>query len=430
MKKILIITYYWPPASGPGVQRWLKFVKYLNQAGYRPIILTVKNGGFPSIDESLINDVPENLKVYKTKTFEPFKIYNFLRGKKGKSIEVGMGNLKSKTSFFNSFANYIRSNFFIPDARIGWNKFARKKALKLIIENEIELVITTGPPHSTHLIGDYLKKKSEIKWIADFRDPWSTIFYEKFLNRNEKSKNKNLKLESQVIKNCDALVVVSQGMKEEFDSDSTKISVISNGFDPSDMEKLETQPTPYFKLSYIGNLKRNQDVIALWEAISELAKDSKFAEKFKLSFTGNVTDSVKGSIEKYGISKFVEYNSFVGHKEATRLMSVANCLYLPIPNSENNKSILTGKIFEYMASGSPILSIGPKDGNASMILMDCGRSGMFDYNEKNEIKNFIKMNFDYWDDNFGLSKKHKDNLYMKYSRENLTKNLISLIQDL
>lgn len=174
-KKVLIITYYWPPASGPGVQRFLKISKYLNDFGWKPIILTVKNGSYPSFDPSLENEIPEWVEVHKTKTFEPFTIYNRLTGSKGKNLGTGLIGLEGKQSFVKKLSIYIRANYFIPDARKGWYRYAVKEAKQLIQEKEIDAIITTGPPHSTHLIGKSLKEKFNLPWISDFRDPWVNI---------------------------------------------------------------------------------------------------------------------------------------------------------------------------------------------------------------------------------------------------------------
>jgi len=208
MKKVLVITYYWPPASGPGVQRFLKFVKYFSSFGVHATILTVKNGSYPSVDASLLEDIPSEIITYKTKSIEPFAVYNMLRGKKGNSVEVGMGNIKNTTSLFGKISRYIRSNFFIPDARVGWNSYATKEAIRICKSDAIDTIITTGPPHSTHLIGMYLKKHVDgIKWIADLRDPWTSIYYEKYLKRSDKSATRNQELENRVLSMADQIVV-------------------------------------------------------------------------------------------------------------------------------------------------------------------------------------------------------------------------------
>jgi hypothetical protein len=214
LKKALILTYYWPPGSGPGVQRWLKFCKYLPENGWEPTVITVRNGSYPYSDKTLVNDVPQKMKVIKTDTFEPFAIYNLLRGKKGKSVEVGLGSIKNQQNRFSRFANYIRANYFIPDARLGWNKYAFVAALRHIKSERPDVIITTGPPHSTHLIGQRLNKEFQIPWVADFRDPWTTIYYNSLLNRTESRKTKDQEFENSVVTSCNMLLVTTPGMEQ------------------------------------------------------------------------------------------------------------------------------------------------------------------------------------------------------------------------
>jgi hypothetical protein len=432
LSKVLIITYYWPPASGPGVQRFLKFVKYFSSFGVHPTVLTVKNGSYSSKDASLLDDVPMEVTTYKTKAIEPFALYNLLRGKKGKSIEVGMGNIKNPTSLFGKLSRYVRSNYFIPDARVGWNSYATKEAINICKNDGIDTIITTGPPHSTHLIGMYLKKKVDgIKWIADLRDPWTSIYYEKYLNRSEKSASRNQKLENDVLASADHVVVVSQGMKKEFQDRANSISVIPNGFDGADMKVGASGVSKKFVLAYIGNFKANQNIRAIWLALSELCKEDKhFNEHFALRLTGVINDEIRVAIESNDLGRHVEYEDFVKHDVAVSKMVNSNLLFLPIPQAENNQLILTGKIFEYMASHTPILSVGPIDGNAATILNDCERGEMFDYENKEGIKAKIREEYDFWRDHGGMGRKEESEEYKKYERKTLTKVYAELISKL
>lgn len=432
MKKVLVITYYWPPASGPGVQRFLKFVKYFSSYGIHSTILTVKNGSYSSVDPSLLDDIPKEVITYKTKSIEPFAMYNLLRGKKGKSVEVGMGSIKNTTSLLGRFSRYVRSNFFIPDARVGWNSYATKEAIKICKNDRIDTIITTGPPHSTHLIGMYLKKHVDgIKWIADLRDPWTGIYYEKYLNRSEKSAARNQELENNVLSTADHIVVVSRGMKEEFQERAQSISVIPNGFDGADMKENTSGVSKKFVFAYIGNFKANQNIGTVWQSLSELAKeDIDFNEHFVLRLTGVVNEEIKAAIKKSDLDRHVQYEDFVKHDVAVSKMMNSNLLYLPIPQAENNQLILTGKIFEYMASHTPILSVGPMDGNAATILADCERGEMYDYDNKEAIKSKIKSEYNYWKDHGGMGRKEESENYRKYERKTLTKVYADLISKL
>lgn len=394
MKKALILTYYWPPGSGPGVQRWLKFCKYLPDEGWEPIIVTVRNGSYPSQDESLIEDIPSDLKVHKTATLEPFAIYNALRGKKGKSIEVGMGNIKGKQGFFARFSNYVRANLFVPDARVGWNVYSLPEALRIIKVEQPAVIITTGPPHSTHLVGERLHRENSIPWIADFRDPWTNIYYNAFLNRTESTRQRDQDLEDMVATEANAMVVASPGLKAEFEARAREIVFIPNGYDEEDLLHLNPAPYKEFTLSYVGNLKAFQNVTGLWQAIASLANENEaFKSNFKLRITGNIADEVKQGLSEAGIMGMVELLPFVPHKEAIERMMASQALLLPIPQDSGNKSILTGKLFEYLASRRPILSIGPKDGNAADLLLECGKDPMLDYADTDRIKDWLVRYF-------------------------------------
>ncbi|MBL4624026.1 MAG: glycosyltransferase [Flavobacteriales bacterium] len=284
MKKVLIFTYHWPPGSGPGVQRFLKFCKYLPEFGWEPIVVTVKDGSYPSIDHTLIDDIPENLKVHKTKTFEPFTIYNALRGKKGKSVSVGLIGIKDSKSPIQKLSMHIRANYFIPDARKGWKSYAIKEAKEIVEKEKIDLIITTGPPHSTHLIGLDLQAKHTIPWVADMRDPWTEIHYNKDLPRSEKTKKKDLELERKVLSAANHVITVSDGLKEQLIKYNSAASVVYNGYDEDDYKSQEKHQTEKFTLSYIGNLKPNQHIKSLWKVLAELCEEN---ELFKQHLVWN-----------------------------------------------------------------------------------------------------------------------------------------------
>ena len=416
-RKVLILTYYWPPASGPGVQRFLKISKYISDFGWQPVILTVENTSSSSVDHSLGDDV-ESLQVFKTKTFEPFEVYNRLSGKKGKQVGTGLIGFENNKGLFKKITLFIRANFFIPDARKGWSRFAIKEANRIIEENKIEALITTGPPHSVHLIGLKLKKKFGLPLIADFRDPWTTIFYNTFFPRTKRTKIKDQKLEDSVLMNADVVTVVSNGLLEEFKDRAKNVEVVYNGFDPADIPEIIPEKTEKFRLSYVGNFKPNQNIKAFWEAISELKSEiPEFSTNFKVSLTGNLNSGLFELIDKYDLKDIVETNSYVSHSDAVKLMVNSGMLLFIIPNTESNHLIITGKLFEYIASGSPILSVGPVNGNASEILNNSGRDKMMDYSEKDKIKEQIKSYYSLWLDNSGKLFKHPETDNQKFSRK-------------
>ncbi|MCD4723382.1 MAG: glycosyltransferase family 4 protein [Bacteroidales bacterium] len=433
MKSVLILTYYWPPAGGPGVQRWLKFAKYLEEFGWRAHILTVRDGTYSALDEQLLKEVPEGIPVYKTRSRDPFRIYNMLKGKKDGSVSVALININKEKSLLDRLSMYIRSNFFIPDARKGWIPFAYKEAMKIISDKNIDMIVTTGPPHSTHLAGLKIKRKIGIKWLADLRDPWTTVYYNDMLPRTEATKRKDKKYEDYVLGNADVLTVVSPGMKKEFSDRNPHIEVVLNGFDLADMEPsgIAGGSDGRFRLTYTGNFKPNQHVPLIWDAISELiAEEEGFRKNFVLSFVGNVDGIVPGYFKEKGLSENIELISYVPHQEVTRLMSGSVLLFFVVPQSRNNKLIITGKLFEYLASGRPVISVGPTGGDASAILEDTARDSMLEYDDKDGFKRLLLGYYRKWEKDHGSLPKQDTAVLNKYSRRSSAGKLADIMHEM
>ncbi|MBE9483606.1 MAG: glycosyltransferase family 4 protein [Bacteroidetes bacterium] len=432
-KSALILTYYWPPAGGPGVQRWLKFVKYLEEFGWKAHILTVKDGTYSALDEELEKEVPENIPVHKTKSRDPFRFYNMLKGKKDGSVSVALININKKKSFVDRMAMYIRSNFFIPDARKGWVPYAYKEALRIIAADNIDLIVTTGPPHSTHLTGLKIKKKTGIKWLADLRDPWTTVYYNDMLPRTESTKRKDEKFEDEVLALADAVSVVSPGMQKEFSDRNDNVQVVMNGFDMSDMKRpgdMETgrKGDGEFSLVYTGNFKPNQHIPEIWDVLCELIReDEGFKKDFQLRFVGNVDSCVHEYFEEKGCSGNLELIGYVSHAEVTRIMAASDLLLFVIPQSRNNKLIITGKLFEYLASGTPVLSVGPVDGDAAGILADTAREKIFDYKDKQAFKQKLMQLYLSWKSNGRKLDKLDTGMLDKYSRRSSARKISEIM---
>ena len=419
MKKVLIITYYWPPSGGSGVQRWLKFVKYFRDFGIEPIVLTVapEFAALPNIDESLEHEIPAGIEVHKTRAKSPFGFYKKI--KKGTIPNSGFAG-EGKANLFDNLFRFIRGNFFIPDARIGWNKFAIEKARELIQLHAIDTVITSSPPHSTQLIGLQLKKEFNLKWLADLRDPWTEIYYNKLLFRTNWAKKIDYRYEQTCLQNADTLIVVSEDIKRRFgearETILEKIHVIPNGFDEEDFSHERTKNDAGIKyISYVGNLGLQYPIEEFLKTFSELVKVDQL---WRIRFVGNVSDVVNIEIQKLGLEKWVEFTPYVEHKKAVEYMINSDLLLLIIPNTENNKGILTGKLFEYIATGNPIIYIGPEDGDAVEILKKTEGISYLNFNsEKNIIPFFSSV--------LKKSKKSKQINYI-YSRRNLAETFAKL----
>ncbi|MBT8244785.1 MAG: glycosyltransferase [Winogradskyella sp.] len=425
-KKVLIITYYWPPAGGPGVQRWLKFVKYLPEYDIEPIVYCPLDPNYPIVDESLLDELPEHIKVIKQPISEPYRFAKLLSKKSSKAISTGVIPKKEKQSLIERLLLYVRGNFFIPDARKSWVKPSVKFLLDYIKKNDIETVITTGPPHSLHLIGLNLKQNIGLNWIADFRDPWTTIGYHKALKLRKSAKQKHLQLESDVLTNADQIIVTSNHTKKEFLTKTDKpIDVITNGYDSHSVivEKKDSD----FTISHIGSLLSERNPTILWEVLSELVKeDEAFASKLKLNLIGVVSDAIIRSISSYGLVNHLNTPGYVNHYEAIAFQKKSQLLLLIEIDSEDTKAIIPGKLFEYMISETPIVAFGPENSDVEGIIKKTNTGTYFRYSDKFILKEHIKEAFNTY--KAGALKTHPIGL-QQYSRQSLTECLAKLVKN-
>lgn len=372
MRKILVIAYYWPPAGGPGVQRWLKFVKYLPDFGFEPIVYVPENPNYPIVDEKLVSEVPDSVKILKYPIKEPYGWAALLSKKKTKTISSGI--IKEKDpSFVEKVLLWIRGNFFIPDARKLWVKPSISHLAKVLADEGIQTVITTGPPHSLHLIGLGLKKRYSIQWIADFRDPWTSIGYHKKLRLTASSRQKHKALEKDVLLGADKIVVTSNTTKSEFEAITPKpIKVITNGFDDElRAVALDTK----FTISHIGSLLTGRNPLGLWQALRELiAENEDFKNTVSLQLAGVVGEEVLQSIHNSGLDDHVRRLGYLSHDEVLLIQQRSQLLLLLEIESEETKGIIPGKLFEYLNARRPILAIGP-DGWEAGAMVELHKAG-------------------------------------------------------
>lgn len=389
MKKVLVIVYYWPPSGGAGVQRWLKFVKYLPQFGWQPTVITTKDGDYPAIDESLQNEVPEIAKIIRTKTPTFGK---FFFGKN--NLPYGSLETNREDSIFRKISIWIRLNLIFPDARKVWNKYALQAAEQELRSDHYDAMITSGPPHSTHLVGLKLKKKFGIKWLADFRDPWTKIDYLEKVHRSDCMQKWDKKLETKVIESCDKVIGISRKILHDLKIHS-KGAVIPNGFDAADFKDIQPEKPQYFEINYFGNIIAERNPILVLEAVNQiLIKNREIAIKF--NFWGNVSEKIRTELEKTDPFRIVTFHDYISHRDVLKKMVSSALLLLLINNVPDNRGILTGKIFEYLGAGIPILGIGPKDGEAAEILQRTKAGKMFDYEDLQAVSEFILEIYRQW----------------------------------
>lgn len=424
MEKVLIITYYWPPAGGPGVQRWLKFVKYLRDFNIEPVVYVPLNPHYPLLDESLADQIPRGVEILRKRIFEPYALASFFAGRDTNKISSGLIPDQEKQGWLQKLMLYIRGNFFVPDARKYWVKPSIEFLREYLEEHKIKKIITTGPPHSLHLIGMGLKEELDLRWIADFRDPWTSIGYHDQLKLTESTKAVHKELESKVLQKADQIITTSFTTKNEFrEITSTPINVITNGYDVEKIEKQE--PDQEFSVSHIGSLLGGRNPENLWKAFSELISENEdFAADFKLKLTGAVGETVLESIRKNGLEPYWEVQGYVSHQKALKLQKKSQLLLLIEIDREETRGIIPGKLFEYMVSQRPILAVGPEKADIQKIITETNTGKFFTYPEKESIKEFILKSYTAF--KAGELTTYPIGL-QKYSRKALTGELAKLL---
>ena len=425
MHKVLIISYYWPPSGGPGVQRWLKFVKYLPEFEIHPVIYIPKNPRYPITDSSLNQEIPENITIYKNKIFEPYFYAGFLSKKKTKQISSGVIS-DENPSFIEKVLLWIRGNMFIPDARKYWIKPSVRFLTGIIKKEGIDTIITTGPPHSLHLIGLELKKNLDIKWLADFRDPWTSIGYHTKLRLTKASQRKHRQLEKEVANGCDKLLVTSNTTKAEFESITTNpVHVITNGYDIPESELPFSALDKKFTLSHIGSLLTGRNPENLWKVLSEIISENEtFRKVFQLNLIGVVGRDVLNCINDNGLEFYTRIIEYVTHEEAVNYQRKSQLLLLAEIDSPQTRGIIPGKLFEYLAAKRPILAIGPEQWEGGEIVKSTNSGIVCNYNSVADLKAVILKWFHlYQQGNLMVSSVN----IKEYNRRTLTAKLAELL---
>jgi len=428
----LVITYYWPPSGGAGVQRCLKFVKYLSQFGIEPIVVTVdaEKATYPVIDATLANEIPQNTQVYRTNTTEPFNFYKKVAGKS--NVPFGGFTNEAKAGIKDKIFRFIRGNIFIPDPRKGWNSHAYQKCVDIIKSEKIELIFTSSPPHSTQLIGLKLKKNFGLPWIADLRDPWTDIYYYKRLNHTSIAKGIDRSYEKAVLESCDKILVVSNTIKEMFVQKSDligeqKIVAIPNGYDEDDFQSPSTPSANEFIITYTGTLTADYEIEVLFKALKKVKENNPHI-KYKMRFVGGIDPEIMNDVESLGLSECLEIMPYVTHTESVNYLMKSTVLLLAIPNIEKSKGILTGKLFEYLAAKKPIICIGPKQGDAAKIVDESKAGKVFEYENDESLSEYLEELSLRWSENPNIDLGDSD--ISAYSRRNQTGTLSQIIEQL
>jgi glycosyltransferase involved in cell wall biosynthesis len=428
-KRILILTYYWPPSGGGGVQRWMYFAIYLSKLGFKPTVITVHpdKASYPLIDTTQMEMVKDIETIY-TYTFEPLKLYSFLKTGKTKK-DIPYGNLgESKGGFFSKAMAFVRANFFVPDARKGWVPYAKKAASKLLKKDKFDWLVTTGPPHSTHLAGLYLSKKFNIKWLADFRDPWGEIYFLQNTFRFAFAQQKDQKLESQILNQANLVTTVGPGMADLLRPkivNKSKLHVLFNGFDANMLEGIEKQveKNKKFVISHIGLLGESQRFDVLIEGLKKSAID---VSKVLIHLTGSVHPSHLNILKNSFKDLEFIHQGFLPRKEALTVMKNSNLLLLCPPMIGQTKLIVSTKTMEYLAVSVPILGIGDNQSDAALLVKQQSFSQFYSPENTSDISKFIQECYQNWEkdtpliDNFNTT---------TFSRWAITKELVALLNE-
>lgn len=436
MKRVLIITYYWPPTGGSGVQRWVKFAKYLPAEGWQPVIYTPENPEQLAVDYSLAEEIPAGTEVIKTRITEPYELYKKFLKKSGHSkeaVEVNPVNAQNK-SFLQKAAMWVRGNLFRPDPRCMWIGPSVRYLKKYLEEHPVDLIVSTGPPQSMHLIGRKLASETGLPWIADFRDPWTKIFYFKHLSMMTSTIKWHEKMERRVLDEADIVVAVSPLVQKEFqEMTQTPVELVTNGFDECDFKsggykEAAGGDDADFVITHTGLFAADGNPTVLWEVLADkCGKDKVFKERLKIKLIGKTDEQITDAIKLTGLGDNCIDMRYQPHAVAVEEQRKASLLILPLRKEPEYKAVLPGKLFEYLASWRPVLGIGQPDGAMSMILNTTKTGVVLNWEDRNSISRYIDL---CWERHKKGELLVEDADISQFTRKELTKSMVKLFDKL
>lgn len=392
-KKVLVITYYWPPCGGIGVLRNLKFVKYLRKFGWEPIVYTAENPSYPFLDYMNEKEIPEGITVLKGKIWEPLNLFKKISGrKKSDPLQNITATTSSKKSWIDDFGTWVRGNFFIPDARAGWIKPSIKTLSDYLNEHTIDAILTDGPPHTNTVIGMRISQKFIIPWLADFQDPWTQVDYYKLMHIGKRADKKHKRLEQEVFQTAKKITIASPGWKRDIESIGAKnVDVIYYGYDEADFKDFQKQKTDYFKIFHAGLLGNDRNISCFFEVIKEIIDEKpELSAIIRIDFAGEVDFSNKQAVTNNGLDKITTFHGMISRKEVIAHYETSSLLLLPINQAENAQGRIPGKLFECMRTYSPILVFGPSNGDVKQIVESKESGISVEYQTDKEIqKNYL-----------------------------------------
>lgn len=432
MRRVLIISYYWPPTGGSGVQRWVKFAKYLPQEGWQPVIYTPENPEQLAVDASLEAEVPAEAEIVKTRIIEPYELYRRLLRRSGHSdaaVEVNPVNARNK-SFLQKAAMWVRGNLFRPDPRSLWIGPSVRFLKNYLKEHPVDLIVSTGPPQSMHMIGRRLSLETGLPWIADFRDPWTKIFYFKHLAMMPSTLKWHRRMEKKVLDDASAVVAVSPLVQQDFQAmTQTPVELITNGFDECDFpdgrcEDAAGGPEKDFVITHTGLFAVDGNPTVLWKVLADkCSADENFRKHLKIKLVGKTDGQITASLEEAGLGGNVINLGYQPHAAAVEEQRTASLLILPLRKEPEYKAVLPGKLFEYLASWRPVLGIGQTDGAMSIILNTTKTGLVLDWNDEASIARFIEL---CWQSHLKGELTVEDADLSQFTRKELTRRMAAL----
>lgn len=431
MKKVLIITYHWPPMGGGGVQRWLKMSKYLRNYGWEPIIFTVSDAEISNYDESLLSEVPEGVETIRVPIWEPFGLYKKLTGKKkDEKVQPGFLDEGSGNKALINLAYWIRGNVFIPDAKRFWIRPASKALTQYLKENHVDAIVSTGPPHSTHIIALNAKRKTNVPWLADFRDPWTFVDYYDKLKLSRGADRRHHKLERQVINSADQSVTVTWSWARDFNKMKfdKKMEVVTNGYDPADFANSKGELDKEFTITHVGSMNADRNPHSLWKALEDLLKENEeLKNHLKIKLIGPVDHAVFVSLEKHNLNSCLEYIKGVPHQEVIGHLQSSQILLLPLNDTPNIDGVVPGKLYEYIGAKRPILCIGKEDGDSARIINETQAGVVFGFGQWEPVRDYLNSAFpDYLNKSLDV----KSNQYTQYGRDVLAGQIVEYLESI
>lgn len=426
MKKVLVISYYWPPAGGISIIRPLKLIKYLKEYGWEPVLCTADNPHYPIEDDAALREVPEDLEIIKVPIREPYEIYKTITKQKNKSALADVIQNAPKNTWSHKFSVWARGNFFIPDARCLWIAPVVKKLKKYIASNNIDAIITTGPPHSVNRIGTLLKKECGLPWLSDFQDPWTQVDYYKHFRISSWADARHKKMEQEVFAKADLVTIVSPSWKTDLESIGARnVEVIPLGYDPVDFNTIEKLDEK-FSITHLGLLGEDRNPLVLVEVLKELCEELKgFKGNLEFKLVGKVNSVLKSKVEELGMIAQCKFVDQLARPEAINLMQSAQILLLLLNKAENVAGRIPGKLFEYIGANRPILCLGPKETDVERIVTDIEAGVSIDYKNKDELKSYLLLKYQqYLDGTLILESKAKE----KYTHREVSAKFASYLE--